>query len=434
MGVFSDQTANLATQLWLVGQYLQSLSMVIAPLYIGRRLKAYPLLAVLIVLTILILTSIFYWNNFPIAYIDGLGLTPFKKISEYLISFFFLISTGLLIWKRREFDPSVLNYLILFNVFTIGSELAFSSYVQVYGEANLIGHFLRLIAFYFLYKALIETGLVRPFNILLRNLKLSEDRLREHTAALQVRNAELDAYAHTVAHNLKNPLTVIITTSDVITDISNLTRKELKEFTEQIRSTAFQMNTIIDNLLLLAEVRKADAPKETIDMARIVANLRHRLRSMLRETHAQLTCPASWPKAVGYTPWIEEIWVNYITNALKYGGKPPRVELGASIQEDGQVRFWVHDNGPGLTPEDQKRLFIPFSQIGQSHEAGHGLGLSIVRRIVEKLGGQVGVESKVGKGSSFYFTLPAAPADEKTETDKLRPALKKAPKSRLTQA
>jgi signal transduction histidine kinase len=73
------------------------------------------------------------------------------------------------------------------------------------------------------------------------------------------------------------------------------------------------------------------------------------------------------------------------------------------------VRFWVRDSGPGIPPEAQARLFTPFTRLDQVRARGHGLGLSIVRRIVEKLGGQAGLESTVGQGTLFYFTLPAAP-------------------------
>ncbi|MBS1245781.1 MAG: two-component hybrid sensor and regulator, partial [Chloroflexi bacterium] len=82
---------------------------------------------------------------------------------------------------------------------------------------------------------------------------------------------------------------------------------------------------------------------------------------------------------------------------------------GAEAQPDGIVCFWVRDHGPGILPEDQARLFTPFTRLDQVQVKGHGLGLSIVRRIVEKLGGQVGVESQVGQGSTFSFTLPSAP-------------------------
>ena len=101
-------------------------------------------------------------------------------------------------------------------------------------------------------------------------------------------------------------------------------------------------------------------------------------------------------------------WNNSLSNAIKYGGEPPRVELGATSRAEGMVSYWVQDNGRGLTREEQARLFIPFTRLNQVSADGQGLGLSIVQRIVTKLGGQVGVESKgiPGHGSRFSFTLP----------------------------
>jgi signal transduction histidine kinase len=119
--------------------------------------------------------------------------------------------------------------------------------------------------------------------------------------------------------------------------------------------------------------------------------------------------PDAWPVAFGHGPWIEEVWANYLSNAMKYGGKPPRLELGAETIGDN-VRFWVADNGPGLTPEQQARLFTPFTRLHQVRATGQGLGLSIVRRIMEKLGGRAWVESRPGEGSTFYFTLPKTAA------------------------
>jgi signal transduction histidine kinase len=108
---------------------------------------------------------------------------------------------------------------------------------------------------------------------------------------------------------------------------------------------------------------------------------------------------------------VEEVWVNFLSNALRYGGTPlavPRIELGAAPHSDGMARYWVRDHGPGITPETQSRLFAPFTHVNQVRPRGHGLGLSIARRIVEKLGGQVGLTSQLGEGGTFYFTLPAA--------------------------
>jgi two-component system sensor histidine kinase/response regulator len=149
-----------------------------------------------------------------------------------------------------------------------------------------------------------------------------------------------------------------------------------------------------------------EAEMRPLDMASTVDEAQRRLTYMIEEHQAEIILPKSWPVALGYGPWVEEVWANYLSNAIQYGGRPPRVELGATVQADSQVCFWVRDNGPGLTPEEQARLFTPFTRLDQVRVKGHGLGLSIVQRIVEKLDGQVGVESQVGQGSVFTFTLP----------------------------
>ena len=110
---------------------------------------------------------------------------------------------------------------------------------------------------------------------------------------------------------------------------------------------------------------------------------------------------------IGYGPWIEEVWTNYMSNGLKYGGRPPCLELGASSRTDGLVCFWVRDNGPGIPAAIRTHLFTSFNQISRLKDPENGWGLPIVLHIVEKLGGQVGVESEPGAGSRFFFTLPA---------------------------
>ncbi len=233
--------------------------------------------------------------------------------------------------------------------------------------------------------------------------------LRQQTAELQSRNEELDAFAHTVAHDLRDALGPVMGYAEMIdSDHERLSHEELHENLHAISLSAQKMTNIIEELLLLAEARQSQVESVPLDMGPIVLESLKRVNPMIEEYEAQVRFPTTWPVALGYAPWIEEVWVNYISNAVKYGGRPPRVELGATVQADDTIRFWVRDNGAGISLEDQERLFIPFTRLTQVRARGHGLGLSIVRRIVEKLGGQVGVESQPNQGSVFSFVLPSA--------------------------
>jgi signal transduction histidine kinase len=258
----------------------------------------------------------------------------------------------------------------------------------------------------------VATGqiLVNQAAITADNARLVE-ALRQRTVELQARNEELDAFAHTVAHDLKNPLAALITFSGLLerrfARISS--DKKFLDNLQMMTQSGRKINTIINELLLLTSVRKLEeVTMEPLDMDSVVAEVQRRLADLIEEHRAEITVMGEWPVALGRGPWVEEVWANYVSNALKYGGQPPRVELGATEQEDGTVRFWVRDNGPGLTPEEQAQLFTPFTRLDQVRTEGHGLGLSIVRRIVEKLGGQFGVESTPGQGSTFFFALPRA--------------------------
>lgn len=234
---------------------------------------------------------------------------------------------------------------------------------------------------------------------------------RQLALALQAQNEELGAFAHTVAHDLKNPLHLIVSyASAVADDIGALTKEDIIHQLRHIEQAAFKMDGIINELLLLAEVGEGKVAVSSLDMVGVVTEAVQRLTLAIEEHDAELVMPdmSAWPAALGYTPWIEEVWINYLTNALKYGGRPPRVELGAEAAPGHMVRFWVRDNGLGLSPEEQGRLFKPFARLCRQGVSGNGLGLSIVRRIVEKLGGYVQVESQKGLGSVFSFALPAA--------------------------
>jgi two-component system, sensor histidine kinase and response regulator len=226
---------------------------------------------------------------------------------------------------------------------------------------------------------------------------------------LQASNNELNAFAHTVAHDLKNPLATIMLTADI-------TERYLKQGNVEkschtlsaLRNGVHKLDNIIDELLLLSSVRKETVVKSPLIMDRIVAQALLRLQRMNEQFAVTVDAPASWPRALGYAPWVEEVWVNYLSNGIKYGGAPPALVLGADNLPNGRVCFWVQDNGPGIEAAKLDNLFVEFTRLEQTRAQGHGLGLSIVKRIVEKLDGEVGVASTPGEGSRFYFVLPGA--------------------------
>jgi signal transduction histidine kinase len=240
------------------------------------------------------------------------------------------------------------------------------------------------------------------------DLQRSMAQLREQVTTREARNKEQEEYAHTVAHDLKEPLTVLTMDADLMKDVPDLTGEEWREYRLQIKSTAYEMKSLINSLLLFAQVSKSEAPRGAAHMDRVLANVQAGLSYIIKEQQAQLILPEVWPHTFGYGPWIEEVWANLLSNALKYGGQPSRVELGASPRSDGMLRFWTRDNGPGIPLEACTCLFPRGNPLSRPSHSGDGLGLPIVYKIVEKLGGQVGVESEVGKGSLFFFTLPAA--------------------------
>jgi PAS domain S-box-containing protein len=255
--------------------------------------------------------------------------------------------------------------------------------------------------------------------------KQAELAMIAHTEELESHNAELDAFADSVAHDLRNPLSTIIGFAEALLEpFDDLSPEQLRTIIASMARVGRKMDSIIEELLLFARVRKTAVRPAPVDMAPLIENVTHRLRQLIDSHQAELIIAKSWPLAQGYGPWIEEVWANYISNAVSYGGRPPRIELGADLLPDNRVRFWVCDNGDGVPPSLRDRIFQGFGQSGIVRPTGHGLGLALVKRIIDKLDGEVALVCPVedGRGSRFSFTLPTAviaadpsPAEAATE-------------------
>jgi signal transduction histidine kinase/AmiR/NasT family two-component response regulator len=251
--------------------------------------------------------------------------------------------------------------------------------------------------------------------IAIKNAQLYQE-LAGHAAELEVRNRELDAFSHAVAHDLRNPIGVILGHIDMLKDYDNVP-EEIIVHHEEIEISAERALQIVKGLWLLAEVRTAEEVLTDVDIHPLVEAAIGHFQRQIKEQEIEIIVQDDMPLASGYGPWLEEVFVNLIGNSVKYIGKDnpdPRIQIRGFRQEGevrGEVRYEVQDNGIGISKEHHATLFDMFTRYHREVANGLGLGLSIVNRIVTKLGGRVGIESAPGEGSTFWFVLPPATGD-----------------------
>lgn len=163
MNIFTDYD-YYANQLWIATRYMESITIVGSFLLLNYKkiINTYLIFAGYLMMTLLIITSIFYWRNFPICFVEGSGLTQFKIISEYIISFILLMSLVISYFYRKYFDKQIYKYIVFSILFTILSELSFTLYISNYGFSNMVGHYFKIFSFYLIYKAVIEKGIKEP--------------------------------------------------------------------------------------------------------------------------------------------------------------------------------------------------------------------------------------------------------------------------------
>jgi signal transduction histidine kinase len=226
-------------------------------------------------------------------------------------------------------------------------------------------------------------------------------RARREAARLR---GDLLTFGLRIAHDLRTPLGGISVSAETLKDALSADCPGDVPMVKPIFDSCDELAAMIRQVSVLAKATARPVPQERLSMGSAVWSALERLAASTKAAGASISVPKSWPEVLGDSVSLEAVWWNLVSNAIRHGGKHPRIELGWEALPGGH-RFWVRDNGPGISDRNQKMLFQPFHRLHEAN-AARGLGLPIVQRLVQLLGGHCGYEAVSTGGSLFSFTLP----------------------------
>ncbi|MGD9650679.1 MAG: PAS domain S-box protein [Dongiaceae bacterium] len=244
--------------------------------------------------------------------------------------------------------------------------------------------------------------------------KAAEAELARYTKKLEISNQELDDFAYIASHDLKEPLRGLFNQATfLIEDYAERLDGEGKRRLTRLAELVQRMERLINDLLYFSRLGRAELAIQETDPNAVVAEIGQMLESFLKEKHARIVIPRPMPRVICDKPRITEVFRNLITNAVKYNDKPERlVEIGflesiAAPQGREDNVFYVKDNGIGIEPQFFDEVFRIFRRLQQDEgkEGGTGVGLTFVKKIIQRHQGRIWLESEKGKGTTFYFTL-----------------------------
>jgi PAS domain S-box-containing protein len=238
----------------------------------------------------------------------------------------------------------------------------------------------------------------------------AERELEEYAKSLRRSNEDLEQFANAANHDLKEPLRSIVSFSQILLhEYSGRLDATADGYLKNIEEAGKRMYSLINDLLEYYRITTKERLVEPLEAAEILSQSLQHLQSAIESSRA-IIAQDPLPRVQADASQLQEVFSNLIGNAIKFG-KPdslPTVHISATRQE-GMVRFSVADNGIGIDPQYHSKLFVIYQRLhGPYQYEGTGIGLAIAKRIVERHSGQIWVESELGKGSTFYFTIPAA--------------------------
>jgi len=437
MGVFPDHGVNLPTQLWIAARYLESLSFLVAPFFLRRRFNVTWVLLVYAILLCLVLLSIFFWDIFPACYSDVHGrLTSFKETSEFIIIGILLAALLVLFTNRRAFDSRVLKWICCSITLTMLSEFMFTRYTNPYEMTNAVGHLLKLVAFYFVYKALIEIGLREPYNLLYRGLKQREVDLQRARDDLETRVRRRTAELSQTVETLQEEVEARMRAEEKIladqVQLRALTSELLSVEDQERRAIAMELHDSVGQILAFIKIEMGELCRARLDpkLVQTVSHIREQVDAAIQQTRT-LTFEISPPElyTLGLASGLEELTRRFShdrqiectiqdTDDLKPLSDQMKTLLYRSVREllvnaakhakAGHVRVVVDriDNDIQITVEDDGIGFDTSRLEDRSPHETEGFGLFSIRQRLTHMGGAMYIQSNCTKGTKVVLRAP----------------------------
>ncbi len=230
------------------------------------------------------------------------------------------------------------------------------------------------------------------------------------TAELRLSNAQLETFVYSIAHDLRAPLRTMQGFSQLLVQVHSSTlNQEGRDYANFINTAAQTMDHLLSDLLSFSQISQQKIELEPVALDEAVENALAGCETQIRESAAHIERIPPWPVVMAHASTLRQVLVNLISNAVKFvAAVAPQVRLWAEERPGGIVRIWVEDNGIGVPSEFQERIFQVFQRLHTTEYAGTGIGLAIVQKGVERMGGRVGLESAPHMGSKFWIELSQA--------------------------
>ena len=234
-----------------------------------------------------------------------------------------------------------------------------------------------------------------------------EQEVVARTSDLQQINQQLRTFVYSIAHDLRAPLRAMQGFSQLLVqDHANVMDDTARGYANLINQAAQNMDNLLSDLLSFSQISQQTIEMAPVNLGTVIQNSIEACTEEITKSGAVIECSASWPVAQAYPPVLKQVLINLLVNAIKFvDGRAPHVILRPEKVSKDRIRVWIEDNGIGIPPEGQERIFQVFQRLHSTRYAGTGIGLAIVQRGIERMGGRVGVISTPGKGSRFWFEL-----------------------------